>query len=154
MKTIESENIPPRKPKLLEQARNILRANYYSRRTEEVYLGWMRRYILFHGKRHPQELGEPEVGAFLSDLTVRLGVAESTQNQALSALLFLYAKVLGRPLRELGPVERARRPKKVPVVLTRTEARALLGRRAPAGRWKLAERWHPPPRRGGIVAIL
>jgi len=127
MKRIESENIPPRKPKLLEQARNILRANYYSRRTEEVYLGWMRRYILFHGKRHPQELGEPEVGAFLSDLTVRLGVAESTQNQALSALLFLYAKVLGRPLRELGPVERARRPKKVPIVLTRTEARALLG---------------------------
>ena len=126
MNTTESENIPPHKPKLLERARDILRANYYSRRTEEAYLGWMRRYILFHGKRHPRELREPEVGAFLSDLTVRLEVAASTQNQALSALLFLYAKVLGRPLHELGPVERARRPKKVPAVLTRPEARALL----------------------------
>ncbi len=115
------------KPKLLDRARDILRANYYSRRTEEVYLGWMRRFILFHGKRHPRDMGGVEVSAFLSDLTVRGDVSASTQNQAFSALLFLYAKVIGRPLTDLGPVERATRPKKVPVVLTRQEARALLG---------------------------
>ena len=126
MNSIPSENSLPRKPKLLERARDILRANYYSRRTEEVYLGWMRRFILFHGKRHPRELREAEVAAFLSDLTIRQDVSASTQNQALSALLFLYAKVLGRPLGVLGEVERARRPRKVPVVLTRAEARALL----------------------------
>ena len=126
MNPIPSENSLPRKPKLLERARDILRANYYSRRTEEVYLGWMRRFILFHGKRHPRELREAEVAAFLSDLTIRQDVSASTQNQALSALLFLDAKVLGRPLGVLGEVERARRPRKVPVVLTRAEARALL----------------------------
>ena len=126
MNPISADNSLPRKPKLLERARDILRANYYSRRTEEVYLGWMRRYILFHGKRHPRELREPEVGAFLSHLTVQLDVSASTQNQALSALLFLYARVLGHPLGALGEVERARRPKKLPVVLTRAEARRLL----------------------------
>ena len=127
MKPIPSSNSSPRKPKLLERARDILRASYYSRRTEEVYLGWMRRFILFHGKRHPRELREPEVAAFLSDLTVRQDVSASTQNQAFSALLFLYAKVIGRPLTDLGPVARATRPKKLPVVLTRQEARSLLG---------------------------
>ena len=114
------------KPKLLDQARDILRANYYSRRTEEVYLGWMRRFILFHGKRHPKEMAGAEVAAFLSHLTVKSDVSASTQNQAFSALLFLYAKVLGQPLSDLGPVARATRLKKVPVVLTRQEARALL----------------------------
>lgn len=126
MKTTPAEDSPPRKPKLLERARDILRANYYSRRTEEVYLGWMRRFILFHGKQHPRDLREPAVAEFLSHLTVHQDVSASTQNQAFSALIFLYAKVLGRPLGELEAVERARRPKKVPVVLTRAEARALL----------------------------
>lgn len=126
MNSIPAENSPPHKPKLLDQARDLLRAKYYSRRTEEVYLGWMRRFILFHGKRHPRELREPEVAAFLSDLTVRQDVSASTQNQALSALLFLYSHVLGRPLSSLGPLERSRRPRKVPVVLTREEARGLL----------------------------
>jgi integron integrase len=115
------------KPKLLDRAREILRASYYSRRTEEVYVGWMRRFILFHDKRHPRDMGGAEVAAFLTDLTVRGDVSASTQNQAFSALLFLYAKVIGRPLTDLGPVERATRPKKVPVVLTRQEAQALLG---------------------------
>lgn len=114
------------KPKLLDRARDILRVNYYSRRTEEVYLGWMRRFILFHGKRHPQEMGEAEVAAFLSHLTLEGKISASTQNQAFSALLFLYAKVLGQPLAELGPVVRATRPKRVPVVLTKAEARGLL----------------------------
>jgi integrase len=126
MELTSAENSLPRKPKLLDRARDILRANYYSRRTEEVYLGWMRRFILFHGKQHPRDLREPAVAEFLSHLTVQQDVSASTQNQALSALLFLYAKVIGRPLGELGVVERARRPKKVPVVLTKQEARALL----------------------------
>ena len=78
-------------------ARDILRANYYSRRTEEVYLGWMRRFILFHGKQHPRDLWEPAVAKFLSHLTVQQDVSASTQNQAFSALLFFYAKVIGRP---------------------------------------------------------
>ena len=111
---------------MLDQARDILRAKYDSRRTEEVYVGWMRRFILFHKKRHPREMGGPEVAAFLSHLTVRQDVSASTQNQALSALLFLYAEVLGRPLGALGPVERSRRPKKLPVVLTRQESRGVL----------------------------
>jgi integron integrase len=115
MELTSAENSLPRKPKLLDRARDILRANYYSRRTEEVYLGWMRRFILFHGKQHPRDLREPAVAEFLSHLTVQQDVSASTQNQALSALLFLYAKVEG-----------ARRPKKVPVVLTKQEARALL----------------------------
>lgn len=126
METSKSNSSPSGKPKLLDQAREILRANYYSRRTEEVYLGWMRRFILFHGKRHPKSLGEAEVAAFLSDLTVRGNVSASTQNQAFSALLFLYAKVLDQPLADLGPVERSRRPKKVPVVLTPKETHRLL----------------------------
>jgi hypothetical protein len=90
MNAIPSENSSPPKPKLLDRAREILRANYYSRRTEEVYVGWMRRFILFHGKRHPRDLREPAVAEFLSDLTVRQDVSASRQNQALSALLFLY----------------------------------------------------------------
>jgi len=132
-----SENSLPRKPKLLERARDLMRANYYSRRTEEVYLGWMRRYIIFHDKRHPRDLREPEVAAFLSHLSVKLLVGASTQNQALSALLFLYDKVIGRPLGTLGDVERARRPKKVPVVLTRAESRALLAQ-LEGGDWLMA----------------
>jgi hypothetical protein len=112
MNPIPVENSLPRKPKLLERARDILRANYYSRRTEEVYLGWMRRFILFHGKQHPRDLREPAVAEFLSHLTVQQDVSASTQNQAFSALIFLNAKVLGRPLGELGVVERARRPKR------------------------------------------
>ena len=111
----------PGKPKLLERAREILGSKYYSKRTEEVYVGWMRRFIVFHGKRHPREMGEPEVAAFLSDLTVSKDVSASTQNQALSALLFLYGEVLGMPLGDLGIVERARRPRKVPVVLAQLE---------------------------------
>ena len=89
-----AENPPPRKPKLLDRAREVLRAKYYSRRTEEAYIGWMRRFILFHGKQHPSDMGTAEVAAFLTDLAVRGKVSASTQNQALSGLLFLYAEVL------------------------------------------------------------
>jgi integron integrase len=117
---------PSGKPKLLDQVRQLLRARRYSLRTEEAYLGWIRRYILFHNKRHPAELGEEEVAAFLSHLAVEGQVAASTQNHALSALLFLYKEVLQRELRFISGVARARRPPKLPVVLSPAEVRRVL----------------------------
>jgi len=116
------------KPKLLDQLRMAIRALHYSLKTEEAYAHWVRRYILFHGKRHPAEMGEAEVNQFLTDLAVTQRVAASTQNQALAALLFLYEKVLRRPLDRLEGVVRAKRPKRLPIVLTRDEVRAILAR--------------------------
>ncbi len=110
----------------LEQVRRACRVRHYSYRTEQAYVEWIRRYILFHGKRHPDSLGERDVAAFLSWLAVERGVAASTQNQALNALVFLYRRVLERPLGEIGGVTRARRPRRVPVVLSRDEVRRLL----------------------------
>src|SRR4051812_4800298 len=86
------------KPKLLDQVRAVLRFKHYSIRTEEAYVDWIKRFILFHGKRHPKQMGESEVTAFLTDLAVARKVAASTQNQALSALLFLYREVLKKDL--------------------------------------------------------
>src|SRR6202043_1272056 len=114
------------KPKLLDQVRQLLRVRRYSLRTEEAYVAWIRRYILFHGKRHPAELAEAEVSAFLSALALEGRVAASTQNQALSALLFLYKEVLGRELAFIGGVVRVKRPPKLPVVLAPAEVRAVL----------------------------
>jgi len=114
------------KPRLLDRMREALRLRRYSRRTEEVYVAWARRFILFHGKRHPSELGAPEVTGFLTSLAVDGHVAASTQNQALSALLFLYREVLDVELPWLDNVVRARRPQRLPVVLTRDEVRAVL----------------------------
>ncbi len=114
------------KPKLLDQVRLTLRARHYSRKTEESYVTWIRRFILFHGKRHPLEMSEREVNAFLTHLAVKKHVSSSTQNQALSALLFLYRHVLGRELGDLGNVIRARKPTRLPVVLTREEVKAVL----------------------------
>lgn len=105
-----------------------MRARHYSRRTEEAYVAWIRRYILFHGKRHPAEMGAAEITQFLTDLAVRRKVAASTQNQALSALLFLYREVLGQEIPWLEDVVRAKRPRRLPVVLTRDEIRAVLDR--------------------------
>jgi integron integrase len=116
----------PPKPKLLDQVRQALRARHYSRRTEDAYVAWIKRFILFHNKRHPAEMGEPEINAYLTHLALKEHVSSSTQNQALSALLFLYRYVLGRELGELGDVIRARRPKRLPVVLTREEVKAVL----------------------------
>jgi site-specific recombinase XerD len=109
------------KPKLLDKVRQALRARRYSSRTEEAYVGWIRRYILFHGKQHPQHLTEEHVTAFLTSLAIEHNVAPSTQNQALSALLFLYKQVLGRELGFVSEVARAKRPPKLPVVLSRDE---------------------------------
>jgi integron integrase len=126
---------PP--PRLLDEVRRRLRLKHYSLRTEQAYVGWIRRFILANGKRHPREMGAAEVEHFLSDLAVRGGVAASTQNQALSAVLFLYREVLGSKLPWLENVVRARRPRRVPVVLSQDEARRLLA--AMDGRpWLLA----------------
>ncbi len=119
----EAVALPPR---LLDQARLAIRARHYSPSTEQAYVAWIRRFILFHGKRYPVEMGEPEVNQFLTHLAVHERVAASTQNQALAALLFLYDKVLNRPLGQIEGVVRARRPRRLPVVLTRQEVRAVL----------------------------
>ena len=115
------------KPKLLDLVREKTRVKHYSLRTERTYCEWVKRFILFHGKRHPQEMGAEEVKAFLSHLAVDRDVAASTQNQALSALLFLYREVLENPLPWLQDVTRARQTRKAPLVLTRQEALAVLG---------------------------
>jgi len=113
-------------PKLLERVRIAARRRHYSLRTEQSYVAWVRRFILFHGKRHPKEMGAPEVVAFLSDLAVRGRVAAATQNQALSSLLFLYRHVLDRELEGLDAAVRARAGRALPVVLTRDEVRSVL----------------------------
>ena len=114
--------------KLLTQVRQALRLRHYSRRTEDAYVWWVRRYIRFSGRRHPRELGEREVTRFLSSLALDRGVSASTQNQALSALVFLYGEVLHLPVGWLAALVRAKRPARMPVVLTRDEVRAVLDR--------------------------
>ena len=113
-------------PRLLDRVRATIRLRHYSRRTERAYTGWIRRFILFHGKRHPLEMAEAEITRFLSDLAVAGEVSASTQNQALSALLFLYRDVLGRHLPWMDEIVRAKRPQRLPVVLSREEVAALL----------------------------
>ena len=115
-------------PKLLDLLRDRLRLKHYSIRTETQYVQWVRRFILFHGKRHPQEMGAKEVEAFLTHLAVEGRVAAATQNQALSALLFLYRELLHINLPWLDEVVRAKRPARLPVVLTREEVQSVLGR--------------------------
>lgn len=117
--------IPNPKAKLLDQVREVLRVKHYSIRTEDAYVGWIKRFIFFHGKRHPRELGPAEVQAFLSHLAVEGQVAASTQNQALNALVFLYNEVLHMELGALDELVRARRPKRIPVVLTKEEVQRV-----------------------------
>src|SRR5260370_20725609 len=114
------------RPRLLDRVRDAIRARHYSRRTEKAYVNWIKRYIFFHGKRHPAEMGAPEVTKFLTSLAVDGGVAASRQNQALSALLFLYREVLGVELPWLDDVLRAKPPPHLPVVLTRDQVAAVL----------------------------
>jgi integron integrase len=116
----------PKAPRLLEQLREAINRLHYSPRTEETYVHWVKRFIYFSGRRHPAELGAAEVTAFLNYLARDRDVAAATQNQALSALLFLYKEVLRRPLPWLDELERARLPVRVPTVLTRDEVRRLL----------------------------
>jgi integron integrase len=116
----------PKRARLLDQVRDAIRRRHYSLRTEDTYVHWIKRFIYFSGKRHPGELGSPEVTAFLNYLARDREVAASTQNQALSALLFLYREVLAMPLPWLDQLERVRRPARVPTVLTREETLRLL----------------------------
>jgi integron integrase len=118
----------PEGVRLLDQVRGKIRLKHYSIRTEQAYVDWIRRFILHFGKRHPRELGAAEVEAFLTHLAVEGKVAASTQNQAKSALLFLYREVLEVELPWLDNVERAKAPKRLPVVLTHAEVQALLTR--------------------------
>ncbi len=115
------------KPRLLDQDRDQIRLKHYSIRTERVYCEWIKRYVRFHNYRHPLEMGAPEVEAFLSDLAVRRDVSASTQNQALAALLFLYKQVLKQDLPWLGEVVRAKKPARLPVVLSISEVQQVLG---------------------------
>jgi integron integrase len=118
--------IPP-PPRLLDRVRAVLRSRHYSRRTEESYVAWIRRFIHFHGRQHPANLGEPEITGFLSALATDRHVSASTQNQALAALLFLYKQVLERQIDWLEGMVHAKRPERLPVVLTRGEIASVLG---------------------------
>lgn len=117
--------LPPR-PKLLDEVRNRIRVKHYSLRTERVYIAWIRRFILANGKRHPRVMGQAEIEAFLTHLAVEGQVAASTQNQALAALLFLYREVLAMELPWLDGIVRAKRPQRVPTVLSASEVASLL----------------------------
>src|SRR2546422_5526819 len=116
------------KPKLLHQVRSVLRMSHLSLRTEQAYVQWIRRFILFHNKRHPSEMGEAEIREFISDLAVNAKISASTQTVALSALLFLYRDVLKKELPYVSQIERAQQRKKLPVVFTRDEVKAVLKR--------------------------
>jgi integron integrase len=115
-------------PRLLDQVRDRIRLKHYSIRTEQSYVEWVRRFVLFHGRRHPRELGHAHVESFLTHLAVEGNVAAATQNQAKSALLFLYKEVLGTELAWLDGVQSAKRPARLPVVLTPEEVIAVLHR--------------------------
>ena len=124
----DSVPVPPGQPRLLDRVRIALRTKHYSIRTEEAYVSWIKRFILFHNKRHPREMGEPEINGFLSHLAVNGRVTASTQNQALSALLFLYRRVLEQEFPDLENLVRAKRPKRLPVVMTRAEVKSVMAR--------------------------
>jgi integron integrase len=127
----------PTPPRLLDAVRNAIGRKRYSPRTEETYIHWIRRFIRFSGRRHPRELGQAEVTAFLNYLARDRDVAAATQNQALSALLFLYKEVLVQPLPWLDGLDRARKPVRVPTVLTVDEVQRLLSR-IHGTRWLMA----------------
>ena len=116
----------PRPPRLIDQVIEALRSRHYSRRTEQAYVLWVKRFIRFHRMRHPKDMGEAEINVFLTHLAVDAKVSASTQNQALSALLFLYRYVFGVELGDLGDVVRARKSQHIPIVMTRAESRAVL----------------------------
>jgi integron integrase len=118
----------PPTPKLLDQVRQTIRKRHYSNRTEKAYVHWIKRFIFFHNKRHPAEMAEPEIAQFLSSLATEGRVSASTQNQALNALLFLYHEVLNKKIGLIDGVVRAKRPPRLPVVLTKDEVKRVLDR--------------------------
>ncbi len=120
--------VEPSRPRLLDRVREACRVRHFSLRTEDAYVDWIKRFIFFHDKRHPQDLGTAEINRFLTHLAVERRVAASTQNQAFAALIFLYRTVLEMDPGRIEGVIRARRPERLPVILSRDEVRALLGR--------------------------
>ncbi len=118
----------PKPKKLLERVRETIRLKHYSQKTEQAYLNWIKQYILFHDKKHPQDMAATEVEAFLTYLAVERKVAASTQNQALSAILFLDREVLGKTVETGFQYIGAKRPKRLPVVLTKSEVSQILVR--------------------------
>lgn len=124
--SVDGQSDPSKPTRLLDRVRHRLRARHYSLRTETAYVDWIRRFILFHDKRHPQDMAGPEVERFLTSLAVDRHVAASTQNQALAALLFLYREVLDQELPWMQEVVRAKKPVRLPTVLTRMEVDSLL----------------------------
>lgn len=125
-------------PRLLDQVRNILRLKHYSMRTEETYVGWIKRYIYFHNKRHPKDMGDKEVKAFLTNLAVNQNVAASTQNQAFNALLFLYRNVLKQEFGEISGVVRAKKPRRLPVVFAKEEVKIIIDQ-LDGSKWLMAQ---------------
>ncbi len=125
--------MPDSPPRLLDQVREKVRLKHYSIRTEHAYVDWVKRFVLYHGRRHPRDLGPGEVEAFLTHLAVAEKVAASTQNQAKSALLFLYKEVLGTPLPWLDDITQAKASRRLPVVLTVDEVSGLLDRTSGTG---------------------
>ena len=123
-----SPHSDPPKPRLLDQVRQAIQTRHLSRNTEQAYIGWIKRFIFFHNKRHPAEMAEAEIAQFLSSLARDAHVSASTQNQALNALLFLYHQVLERKIGLIQGVVRAKRPSRLPIVLTKEEVKRLLGR--------------------------
>jgi len=115
-------------PRLFDQMREVLRLKHLSYRTEQAYISWVKRFILFHDKRHPKDMGAAEIRAFLAYLATHEHVAASTQNGALNALLFLYRSVLKQPFPHLEDIERAKRPRRLPTVFSRDEVHAILAR--------------------------
>ncbi len=118
----------PPGPRLLDQVRQVIRTRHYSYRTEKAYVHWVKRFIFFHNKRHPIEMGEAEIAQFLSSLASNGHVSASTQNQAFNALLFLYKEVLGKKIGLIEGVVRAKRPQRLPVVLTKDEVKKVIDR--------------------------
>jgi integron integrase len=144
--TMGIDSVPPKDPtppqaapppRLLDQVRHAVRVRHYSRRTEDAYVGWARRFILFHGKRHPMLMGEEEVSRFLTWLAVERKVSAVTQTQALSAIIFMFRDVLARDIGWVQNIARAKPARRLPVVLTRDETRAVL-RHMPGGTWLVA----------------
>ncbi len=122
----KSQTVPGRNPRLLDRVRFQIRSRHFSHRTEDAYVGWIRRFVRFHGNRHPSEMGEPEIQKFITNLAVRHRVSASTQNQAISAILFLYREVLGVDLKWIEGITRAKKSKRLPVVLSRGEVKQVL----------------------------
>ncbi|MBN1355998.1 integron integrase [bacterium] len=122
----DSQSGEKKKTRLLDQVSANLRARHYSRKTEQTYLGWIKKYILFHDKRHPSEMGEKEINKYLTYLALKVKVSASTQTQALSAILFLYRHVLKQEIGNIGDIIRARKSRRLPVVMTKEEVKQVI----------------------------